>query len=252
MSSPRQRKAREPRPTDEWPFVEALLADPSVRTIFLFGAAGIGKTYCAYHNGRTDAGIYPITLTPETPASELVGHFFPAGQELRWRDGPFTLALRAGGRLVINEISHASSDVLAILYPVLESAATARLQLPDGQVVRPAPGFHAVITDNESPDNLPAALQDRFDCLVHIKTPHPDALALLHPKLRRAALRAMILDDERRVTMRQWLNISRFMEAMGLDGACRAVLGRERGAQIFDALLLANDAETEDEAAHVR
>lgn len=234
---------------DEWAFIEGLLASALIRTLFLYGPPGIGKTYSAYHSGRIDAGVYPITLTPETPASELVGHFFPAGNELQWRDGPFALALRAGGRLVINEISHASSDVLAILYPVLESTETAQLMLPTGDILRPAPAFHAVLTDNEPPDNLPAALQDRFDCQVHVRAPHPAALALLDPLLRAAALRSFLLDEERRVTMRQWLNISRFIATMGLADACRAVLGRERGAQIHDAIRLANGAEKEDEGA---
>ncbi len=237
----------------DWRFVDALLANALVRTLFLYGPPGIGKTYSAYHCGRTAAGVYPITLTPETPASELVGHFFPAGNDLRRRDGPFTLALRAGGRLVINEITHASSDVLAILYPVLESAETAQLMLPNGDIVRPAPGFHAVLTDNDPPDNLPAALQDRFDCQVHIKSPHPNALALLDPVLRQAAQRALLLDEERRVTMRQWLNISRFIAHMGMQDACRAVLGRERGAQICDAINLAASNKKDDgEASSAR
>lgn len=224
---------------EEWRFIEAMLADPAFRTLYLWGLPGVGKTYCAYHNGRIMAGVFPVTLTPEMPASELMGHYFPFGQELRWRDGPFTCALRAGGRLVINEITHASSDVLAILYPVLESVQTAQLMLPNNEVVRPAPGFHVVVTDNEPPENLPLALQDRFDAQAHIRSPHPDALAQLSPELQRAALRAMCLDDERRITMRQWLNIGRFAEKMGLKDACRAVLGIERGTEIYDALKLA-------------
>lgn len=228
-----------PDAAQEWRSVEAMLANELIRTLYLWGAAGIGKTYGAYNFGRVERGVFAVTLTPETPASELMGHFFPYGAELRWRDGPFTAALRAGGRLVLNEISHASSDVLAILYPVLESEKTAQLMLPNNETVRPVPGFHAIVTDNEPPDNLPAALQDRFDAQAHIRMPHPAAIEALHPQIRRAALRAIELDDERRVTMRQWLNISRFLPALGLDLACRAVLGAERGAQIADAIRLA-------------
>lgn len=233
---------------NDWALAEALLADPLVRTMFFGGPPGIGKTYSAYTCGRIEAGVFPVTLTPETPASELMGHFFPAGSELRWRDGPFALALRAGGRLVINEISHASSDVLAILYPVLESAETAQLMLPTGEILRPATGFHAVLTDNEPPEGLPLALQDRFDCQVRITAPHPAALARVRPELRDAAVRTMLLDDERRVTMRQWQNISRFTGHMGLRGACRAVLGSARGDQIVDALALAVETTTEGAA----
>ena len=223
----------------EWEFVQELLASSLFRTIFMWGPPGIGKTFAAYKMGRIDRGVFPVTLTPETPASELMGHFVPRGNELVWRDGPFTAAMRAGGRLVINEVEHASSDVLAILYPVLESAETAQLILPTTEIVAPAEGFHVIATNNEPPDNLPLALQDRFECEVHIKHPHPDALAKLDPALQRAALRTMSLEAERVVSMRRWQTIARLQNTFGLERACRAVLGAERGAQVYDAIILA-------------
>lgn len=229
----------------DWALMEYLLASPHVRTIYGFGPPGIGKTYGAYRFGRIAAGVFPITLTPETPASELLGHYTPRGNQLVWQNGPFTLAMRAGGRLVINELSHAGSDVIAVLYPVLESTETAQLMLATGEIVRPAPGFHVVATDNAPPDELPEALQDRFDCVLNLERPHPALIEALHPRLRRAAERSFLLDDERRITMRRWMTISRLQSVMGLERACHAVLGRLRGTQIFEAINL-SDAGQDD------
>jgi hypothetical protein len=232
-------RAGKQEPPDQWMLAEELLSSPYVRTTYAWGPPGIGKTFAAYRVGRITAGLFPITLTPEMPASELLGHYVPRGDGLAWHDAPFALALRAGGRLIINELSHASSDVLAILYPVLESVETAQLMMPTGEILRPAEGFNVVATDNEPPDGLPEALRDRFDCVVHLTRPHPAILAALHPALRRAAERAFTLDSERRVSTRQWMAMSRLLPVMGPYKACIAVLGVERGTQIFEAIVLA-------------
>jgi len=188
--------------------------------------------------GRIDNGVYCLTLSEETPAAELRGMFVPKGNKFVWQDGPFTAAMREGALLVINELSHASEDVQALLYPVLESEETAKLTLPTNETVRPAPGFHAVVTDNEPPDALPPALVDRFNAMVEINAPHPDALAKLSEPLRQAAIKSVGLEPERAVTLRGWLKLDELQRDLGLADACRAVFGRERGAQIHDAIVL--------------
>lgn len=223
----------------DWAFIQKVLECLLVRTIYLFGPPGIGKTWSAYNLGRTHNGVYAVTLTEDTPASELRGHYLYKGQNTIWHDGPFTRALREGARLVVNEISHAAPDVLALLYPVLESVETAQLTLPSNETVRPAPGFNVVCTDNASPEFLPAALVDRFDCVLEITAPHPDAMAALSEPLRRVAESSFDLEADRRVGLRGWLTLERLRTTFGLRDACVAIFGPERGAQLFDALVLA-------------
>jgi hypothetical protein len=223
----------------DWPLVERVLHSELFGRIYLFGPPGIGKTFVAYQTGRPQRGLYSVTLTQETPAAELRGTYLPKGDALVWHDGPVILAMKEGARLVLNEISHASDDALAFLHPVLESPETARLTLPTGETVTPAQGFQVVVTDNCPPDGLPPALQDRFDALLEVSEPHPNALARLAAPLREAARRSFSLGDDRRVSVRSWLTLDRVRHALGLADACTVVFGAERGSQIFDALTLA-------------
>ena len=220
----------------DWALVERVLGCKLVRSVYLFGPSGIGKTYCAYHKGCLGRGVYACTLTEETPASELRGTWLPKGEGLVWHDGPITRAMREGARLVLNELSHASDDVLAFLYPIIESPETARLTLPTNETLSPATGFTVVCTDNLPPDDLPPALQDRFETILEIEEPHPEAIARLSPDLRAAALRSFALENDRRVSLRGWLMLERLRPELGLDDACTVVFGAERGSQLHDAL----------------
>ena len=157
MTTRNSKKKRDAKPVcDDWNFVGDILSCHAARTVYLWGPPGTGKTYSAFHSGLRDREVFSITLTPETPAAELRGFWTPKGNEFVWQDGPFIHAMRRGARIVINEISHASHDVLAILHPVLESLDTAQLTLPNLETVRPAEGFQVVCTDNLPIDQLPA------------------------------------------------------------------------------------------------
>ena len=222
-----------------WPLIERALSCELLGRIYLFGPPGVGKTYAAYVYGRTERDVYACTLTQETPAAELRGTYLPQGETLAWHDGPVVRAMKRGARLVLNELSHASDDALAFLHPVLEHSETARVTLPTGETVRPAAGFHVVVTDNLPPASLTPALRDRFDALIEVAEPHPSALARLTEPIREAARRSFALGEERRVSVRSWLTLDRLRPVLGLEDACLVVFGGERGTQIFDALVLA-------------
>jgi hypothetical protein len=231
------RDPKDPGPATDWGFIENVLRSPSVRTIYIWGPPGFGKTYAAYHVGVRGA-LYAITLTEDTPAAEIRGHYLPAGDGMAWNDGPATKALLEGARLVINELTHGSPDVLSILHPLLENPDTARLTLPTGVTVRPAPGFQVICTDNLPPDELPDALRDRFDCILHVREPHPAAIAQLDERLRGPAVRSFNLEPERRISLRGWFSVQRLMREFGIKGAFMAVFGPARGALLHDGLIL--------------
>jgi hypothetical protein len=122
---------------------------------------------------------------------------------------------------------------------VLEWPETARVTLPTNETVAPAPGFHVIATANCPPDDLPPALRDRFDAVIRIEEPHPEALDKLSPPLREVARRGFALDDARRVSLRGWLSLDRLRHELGLELACAVAFGLERGAQLYDAIVLA-------------
>jgi hypothetical protein len=230
-----------PLPTD-WPFVTRVLSSSEVRTAYVWGPPGTGKTYAALTCGVATGDAYPVTLTEDTATAELRGFYRPLGQDIVWGDGPVTTAMREGKRLVLNEITHASQEVFTFLHPILEHPETACVTLPSGEIVRPSPGFKVIATSNHPPEDLPFALRDRFDCILEVQDPHPDALARLSPALRRAAERSIHLEGERRVGLRGWLSVQRLEPVLGLLDACRAAFGPARGVLIHDALRLAEQS----------
>lgn len=223
-----------------WELTERALACEKIRSLFLFGPAGTGKTRAALTVGLRGRHAHPFTLNREMPVSDLCGGWKPRGSELCWVDGPLASAMRQGARIVANEPAHASEEIVQFLYGVIESLETARITLPNGELLVPAPGFQLILTSNEPPELLPEALRDRLDTVIEIREPHPDALARLSPDLREAALRSFELEPERRVSLRGWLKVDELRPVFGLDDAFVLVFGAERGSLMRDAFLLAN------------
>lgn len=230
-----------------WELFEELLRSKQARVIYVYGPPGVGKTYSAYKTGRIRKGVYCVTVTEDSPSAELRGHYIPKDGTMEWVDGPFTSAMRSGGRLVINEITHASPETMTLLHPVLEGEGTSRITLPTNETVAAGAGFHTVLTDNLPPEELPEALRDRIECVVEITQPHPNALAKLGD-LAEPCRRTVNLEEGRRIGLRSWLAVSKLRRSLGLRKALRAVLGEERAQTVWEDLSLGDLLEEGEEA----
>jgi MoxR-like ATPase len=238
LSQHNERKSMSKKTMPVWDLVATVIEHS--RTTLLYGPPGTGKSFSAHTADLCGRDLYTITLTPDTPAAELRGHYVPRGNAFVWQDGPAIKAWREGGRLVINEIDHAGGDALSFLLNCLDSPETAALTLPTGELVRPHRQFQAVATMNGKPDeDLLPALRDRFPVCIEINEAHPQGLASLPQDLQLAAKGTVVASDpSRRVTLRAWRAFASLRNRIGADAAAVAAF-QSRGKDILDALRIA-------------
>lgn len=216
------------KPLPIWKLIETVL--PVSRLTLLYGPPGTGKTTAGNYMGDPKE-VYNLTLTEETPAAELRGHFIPKGHEFVWMDGPALTAFKKGARLVLNEIDKASGDALTFCHALLDDPGIAKITLPykdeDGESVSvsPHPDFNVVATMNGEPDDLPEALRDRFAVRINVDKVHPDAIKALPEDLRKIASKGVSKEGERSISIRGWNAFVQLREIVGEDNAATAVFG---------------------------
>ena len=218
------------KPLPLWELINVVL--PASRLTLLYGPPGTGKTTAGNFLGvKEGMEVYNLTLTEETPAAELRGHFVPKGQEFVWMDGPALTAFKTGARLVLNEIDKASGDALTFCHALLDDPGMARITLPYKDeygkpvTVTPGEGFNVIATMNGDPDDLPEALRDRFAVRIHVDKVNPNAIKSLPEDLRKIASKGISSEGERSVSIRGWNAFVQLREIVGEENAARAVFG---------------------------
>jgi MoxR-like ATPase len=153
--------------------------------VLLWGVSGTGKSRAARKN-NTSGSVFSVSLTEDTPAAELRGHYGLVEGSYKWLDGPCVMAWRQGVRLCLNELEKASGDAQTFLLGILDDMEIAQQTLPTGETIYPADGFHVVATMNGHPDqDLNPALRDRFPVCIHIDKVAPPAIEKLPADLRK-------------------------------------------------------------------
>jgi MoxR-like ATPase len=220
-----------------WKILEDVL-NHGIDRVILYGPPGTGKTYAGMNFGNVSAGSFRITCTEDMTNLQVDGAFMPAsdGKSFRWYEGAALKAWQTGGRLVVDEIDKAGSDVFATLLNFLDSPESASWEHPDsGQVIRPKQGFSAVMTTNvEDMTELPEALADRFPVRIRINQPHPTALKRLSSDLREVAVNYADAGTSR-ISLRTFLAFDNLRRSLG-DNRAAEIVFAERASGIIDAL----------------
>lgn len=127
------------------------LVEPLVRAgvpVWLVGESATGKTWSVKDIARRlDRPCFRIQGTRGTREDDFVGGKEADSGSTYFAPGPQPEAMTQGGVLLIDEVSLIPSGELAFLQAVLEGDPLV-LKMNRGQVVRPAPGFAVVVTDN--------------------------------------------------------------------------------------------------------
>ena len=196
---------------DCWKMISSVLGRS--RRVLLYGPPGTGKTYSAVKQStpldmQGEPNVYQITMTEDTASANLEGFYKPSSDgTFQWHDGIAIQAWRNGGRLVINEIDHASPDAMTFLHAILDDQDIAMLTLnnDEKETVRPAEGFQVVATTNSPPESLPLALKDRFPVKIYVDSIHPKAMEQFPKEWHDVITDTTMVDDpEQRISVRAW------------------------------------------------
>lgn len=216
----------------EWELFEAVLK-ARVGRIMAMGPPGLGKSYTPYAVAKENGWeFYSITLTDQTPMSELRGHFILKGNDFVWHDGVIARAWRRSHEctvvLELNEVVEASSDAEVFLHNALDDPEFARMDLPTGETLRPSKDNLIVVgTMNGKMIHLREALRDRFPVAIEVETPHPKALEALPQDLQGfAAIATGSAAGPDRMSIRPIAAFAGLREKLGYENAARAVWGK--------------------------
>ena len=230
---------------DCWKQIQAVLG--KTRRVLLYGPPGTGKTYSAVKqtaplNADGTPNVYQITMTEDTASANLEGFYKPSSTgQFEWHDGIAIQAWRNGGRLVINEIDHASPDAMTFLHAILDDQDIAMLTLNNDskETVRPAEGFEVVATTNSPPESLPLALKDRFPVKIYVDSIHPLAMEQFPDEWHGVIHDTTMVDDpEERISVRAWSEFFGLQEqGFTAETAAKLVFG-DKAEELVDAITL--------------
>lgn len=148
--------------------------------LMLKGPTGCGKTRFVEHMAwRLGRPLVTIACHDDLSASDLTGRYIIRGNDTIWRDGPLTLAARAGAICYLDEVIEARSDTVVVIHPLTDDRRLLPLE-KTGEIVEAAAGFQLVISYNpgyqHALKDLKPSTRQRFVAL-EFAFPQPDVEA---------------------------------------------------------------------------
>jgi hypothetical protein len=172
-------------PTITWANLLEVMRQPDL-IIGLAGPPGIGKTAGCFEIGSVLKKItQKVQSTPDLTPAEALGFYVPKGDKFEWMAGPIDVCYREGGMLIIDEIAEASGPLKTFLYGALDRGPGGTISYV-GRTFKQAPGYQAIATMNEYPDqgSLPLPVLDRFDAWFLVTEPSEPLYRMLDSDLQ--------------------------------------------------------------------
>ncbi len=116
--------------------------------LLLKGPTGCGKSRFMQHLAwRLRLPLITVSCHDDLSTSDLVGRYLLKGGEAIWKDGPLTMAVKAGAICYLDEIVEARKDTMVVIHPLADD----RRELPIeklGQLYLAPPEFMLTVSYN--------------------------------------------------------------------------------------------------------
>jgi MoxR-like ATPase len=215
-------------------------ASVSLTNVLLWGPPGRGKSQLAAvlakrHAAKVGGIVQQIVCPEDTQVSVLAGAFQPSGGGAwQWVDGPVTRALKVGGAVIQDELSHLSPEASTWLLAAQDDST--HLTLPSGEVIEKKPVWF-ISTQNDTPASLLPALNSRHPVQLNVTLPFTwEWLGEFAPLAERDLVSSETAD------LRPWAALRRMVDAgVAIENAV-ALLWPDSPSQL-SAIKLALDAD---------
>jgi DNA polymerase III delta prime subunit len=226
-----------------WHELLALLISKQAATkILLWGPPDTGKTTSAVRLAKSSGkALFRLQCSCEQGIEDLLGSMTLKQGETQFAPGPIPRALASGGVLCLDEFDLRNPAHDSIYHSILDNAELASVTLPTGEVIDSKPGTMVIATMNGTPEDLTPALLRRFDVLIHVPSPHPDALCGVPENHKRALLQwsasAKVPDYAGPRSVSAMRSFSRLVSA-GVDEvqAASLIFGAKQGREVLAVL----------------
>lgn len=105
----------------------AFAAEQHKLPLLLKGPTGCGKTrFMQYLAWKLKRPLVTVSCHDDLSTSDLIGRYLVKGNETVWKDGPLTMAVKAGAICYLDEIVEARKDTTVVIHPLADD----RRELP--------------------------------------------------------------------------------------------------------------------------